>query len=265
MKINNSMNKWRLLPLDVYNGYWNMALDEAILKFIIDKKSPNTLRFYKWNPSTISIGRNQSLSSEVETVIARNKGYNVVRRITGGGAVFHDSAREITYSIICPIKFLENMNAYKVIEQFEVIEMGIISGLKSYGLISEPGIIHCPALFLEGKKFSGNAQLRKKGHILQHGTILLELDAELMYSVLKAPHNVSKSRMVQSVYTKCIGIKDHLPHWNEDKFILSLKQGFEKTLKIKLREGQISSEEFKLAESLVKEKYSNEKWLNKYD
>ncbi|MHA1669631.1 MAG: lipoate--protein ligase family protein [Promethearchaeota archaeon] len=259
------MNEWRLIPLEIYNGYWNMALDEAILTLIMEKKSPNTLRFYKWNPSTISIGQNQSLSSEVDINTARNKGFNVVRRITGGGAVFHDRFREITYSIICPIKFLEEMNAYKVIEQFEIIEMGITSGLKMYGLESEPGIIHCPALFLEGKKFSGNAQIRKKGYILQHGTILLELDADLMYSVLKAPLNVSKSRMVKSVYTKCIGIKDHLPHWNENKFLLSLKQGFENTLKIKLKEGQITDEEFKLAERLVKEKYSNEKWLNKYD
>ncbi|MHA1190798.1 MAG: lipoate--protein ligase family protein [Promethearchaeota archaeon] len=259
------MNEWRLLPLEIYDGYWNMALDEAILTSIIGKKSPNTLRFYKWNPSTISIGRNQSLSSEVDTGIAQNRGFDVIRRITGGGAVFHDKYREITYSIICPIKFLEEMNAYKVIEQFEIIEMGIISGLKSYGLESEPGIIHCPALFLEGKKFSGNAQIRKKGHILQHGTILLELDADLMYSVLKAPHNVSKSRMVKSVYAKCIGIKDHLPDWNEEKFLLSLKQGFENTLKIKLKEGQITDEEFELADRLVKEKYSSEKWLKKYD
>lgn len=259
------MNEWRLLPLEIYNGYWNMALDEAILTLIIENKSPNTLRFYKWNPSTISIGQNQSLSSEVDTTIAQNKGFNVVRRITGGGAVFHDRNREITYSIICPIKFLESLNAYKVIEQFEIIEMGIISGLKNYGLESEPGIIHCPALFVEGKKFSGNAQVRKKGHILQHGTILLELDADLMYSVLKAPHNISKSRMVKSVYAKCIGIKEHLPQWNENKFLLSLKQGFENTFKIKLKEGQITNEEFTLAERLVKEKYSNEKWLNKYD
>jgi len=174
------MNEWRLLPIEINNGYWNMAIDEAILQLTIENKSPNTLRFYKWNPSTISIGQNQSLSSEVDTTVAKKKGFNIVRRITGGGAVFHDNDREITYSIICPIKFLENLNAYKVIEQFEIIEMGIISGLKNYGLESEPGIIHCPALFLEGKKFSGNAQVRKKGHILQHGTILLELDADLM-------------------------------------------------------------------------------------
>ena len=56
-----------------------------------------------------------------------------------------------------------------------------------------------------------------------------------------------------------------MPQWNEDKFLSSLKQGFENTLNIKLKEGQITNEEFKLAEKLMKEKYSNQKWLNKYD
>ena len=60
------MDKWRLLRFETRNGYWNMALDEAILKSVIEKKSQNTLRFYKWNPSTASIGRNQSLSAEVD-------------------------------------------------------------------------------------------------------------------------------------------------------------------------------------------------------
>ena len=155
------MNTWRFIPLEVRNGYWNMALDEAMLKAVIKNESPCTVRFYKWNPSTISIGRNQSLSNEINIDFVHEKDFNIVRRITGGGAVFHDSAREITYSIVCPIKFLENLNARTVMEQFEIIETGIVLALKHYGLQPEKGIIHCPAIFLDGKKFSGNAQIRK--------------------------------------------------------------------------------------------------------
>lgn len=259
------MKNWRLIPLDVRNGYWNMALDEAILKAVINGKSPNTLRFFKWDPSTVSIGRNQSLFDEVNLDVAREKGFNVVRRITGGGAVFHDKFREITYSLTCPIRFLENLNAYKVIEQFEIIEMGIITGLNYYGLKPEKGIIHCPAIFLDGKKFSGNAQVRKKGYILQHGTILLDIDPDLMYSVLKAPLNVSKSKMVKSVYSKVIGIKDYLIEYNENNFLSSLKKGFEITLGINLGEHPYSEYEIELAERLVLEKYSNSDWLQKYE
>ena len=259
------MDTWRYLPLDVRNGFWNMALDEAILEMTIIKKSPNTLRFYKWKPSTASIGRNQSLKNEINLDFAIESGFNVVRRITGGGAVFHDETREITYSIVCPIKFLENLGAKSVIEQFEIITQGIIQGLTFYGLTPEKDIIHCPAILLDGKKFSGNAQIRKKGYILQHGTILLDLDPDLMYSVLKAPENVGKSRMVRSVRAKCIGIENYIQNYNEEKLIHSLKRGLQQSLGINLEEKIFSEEEENIAKRLVNEKYSNLKWLKKYE
>ena len=259
------MNVWRFLPLEVKNGFWNMALDEAILKMAIKQKSPNTLRFYKWSPSTASIGRNQSLTNEIDIKFAETKGYNIVRRITGGGAVFHDEFREITYSIVCPIKFLENLGAIKVLEQFEIITQGITGGLTILGLNPEKDVIHCPAILLDGKKFSGNAQVRKNGYILQHGTILLDINPELMYSVLKAPEKVGKSRMVRSVRAKCIGIKNHIQNYDEVELINSLKNGFERTLCITLEDGIISKTEKELAERLIKEKYSNLNWLKLYD
>jgi lipoate---protein ligase len=259
------MNSWRFITLETHDGYWNMALDEAILQSVIENKSPNTIRLYKWSPSTVSIGRNQSLLSEVDLNFIKKNGFNVVRRITGGGAVFHDEYREITYSIVCRLEFLEKLNAKSVMEQFEIIEMGIISGLQFYGLKPEKGIIHCPAIFLEDKKFSGNAQLRRKRHILQHGTILLELDPELMYSALKAPYNVSKSRMVRSVYSKCTGIKEHLESYNEQDFQSSLKKGFETTLKITSMENYFTEHELRLAKKLVYTKYRDKNWLRKYE
>ena len=263
--MSENKKEWRFLPLETRDGYWNMALDEAILDAVINRESPNTLRFFKWNPSTITIGRNQSLSDEVNVNYAKERDFNIVRRITGGGSVFHDSTREITYSIVCPTRFLEKLNAKKVIEQFEIIEAGIILALTHYGLNPEKGVIHCPAIFLDGKKFSGNAQVRKKGYLLQHGTILLDLDPELMYSVLKAPYNVSKSKMVKSVYAKCIGIKDKLEYYEESDFLSSLKAGFESTLGIELKDGVFTENELKLAKNLVSTKYSIKDWLEKYE
>ena len=259
------METWRYLPIEVKDGYWNMALDEAILKAVIENKSPSTLRFFKWNPSTATIGRNQSLSAEIDLDFAKKSGFQVVRRITGGGAVFHDNLREITYSIVCPLKFLENLGAGKVMDQFEIITQGIVAGLMIYGLKPEKGVIHCPALFLDGKKFSGNAQLRRKGSILQHGTILLDIDPDLMYSILKAPENIGKSRMVQSVRAKCIGIQDRLQNYDENRFLDAIKKGFENTLNISLEEGTFTDYEKKLAEKLRNERYSDKDWLRKYE
>lgn len=259
------MTEWRFLPLETRNGIWNMALDEAILKAVIQRRSSNTIRLYKWNPSTASIGRNQSLRDEIDINFCKKKGFNIVRRITGGGAVFHDKRGEITYSIVCPLEFLKNRNAHKVLEQFELITRGIIEGLNIFGLESEKGIIHCPAIFVDGKKFSGNAQARKKGYLLQHGTILLKIDPDLMYSVLKTPPNVSKSRMVQSVRTKCVGIKEKLKNYNEEDFIKALRSGFENILNIDLKEGKFSDYELNMSKKLAQEKYSNVDWLKKYE
>ncbi|GAG67652.1 unnamed protein product, partial [marine sediment metagenome] len=85
------MDIWRLLPLEIRDGYWNMALDESILQSCIEKKTPNTIRLFKWDPSTVTIGYHQSVSDEVNIAVAKEKKFNIVRRITGGGAVFHDS------------------------------------------------------------------------------------------------------------------------------------------------------------------------------
>ena len=86
-----------------------------------------------------------------------------------------------------------------------------------------------------------------------------------MYSVLKAPYNVTKSKMVKSVFAKCIGIKDQLENYEEEDIISSLKAGFETNLGIKLKEGSLTEEELNLAENLVLKKYSNKQWLEKYE
>ncbi|TFF88322.1 MAG: lipoate--protein ligase family protein [Promethearchaeota archaeon] len=259
------MDSWRFIPLQIRNGFWNMAIDEAILYDVTEGKIKPTLRFYKWKPSTASIGRNQSLSDEVDIEFCNQRGFNIVRRITGGGAVFHDQFREITYGIICPINYLKKQGASTLLEQFELITQGIVLGLKIFGLKTNKGIIHCPALFLDEKKFSGNAQLRRKGYVLQHGTILLDLDPELMYSVLKTPPNVSKSRMVRSVKAKCIGVKEYLYNYDEEGFLNSLKQGFSKALRVEFENEKLSQHEKNIAKSLVEEKYKKDSWLKKYE
>ncbi|MFX1309667.1 MAG: hypothetical protein ACFE8C_08225, partial [Promethearchaeota archaeon] len=93
----------------------------------------------------------------------------------------------------------------------------------------------------------------------------LDIDPELMYSVLKAPENVGKSRMVRSVRAKCIGIKNNIQNYNEEELVDSLKHGFVKTLGIKLEDGILSDQEIELAGKLVIKKYSNLNWLKKYE
>ena len=84
-----------------------MAIDEAILLARLKIDVPNTLRFYRWNPSAVSIGKFQNIEKEVDLIKCKRNGIDVVRRITGGGAVYHDIDGEITYSIIAKKQDLE--------------------------------------------------------------------------------------------------------------------------------------------------------------
>ncbi|MEM3004871.1 MAG: lipoate--protein ligase family protein, partial [Candidatus Bathyarchaeia archaeon] len=91
---------WRLLVLKRDSAAVNMAIDEAILTCRSRGEVQNTLRFYMWEPSAVSIGFFQSLQAEVDLDACKREKVDVVRRITGGGAVFHDSEGEVTYSLV---------------------------------------------------------------------------------------------------------------------------------------------------------------------
>ena len=94
------MDTWRFLPLQTSNAALNMAIDEAILTARVAEKVPNTLRFYRWQPSTVSIGKNQTPEKEVYLDAAKRLGVDVVRRCSGGGTVYHDFEGEVTYSVV---------------------------------------------------------------------------------------------------------------------------------------------------------------------
>src|SRR5271157_5226509 len=90
--------RWRFIPYAENDAFMNMAIDESVSARVGSGQSPPTIRFYGWKPRAISIGYFQSLEREVDLDNCKTAGVDIVRRRTGGGAVFHDS--EITYSII---------------------------------------------------------------------------------------------------------------------------------------------------------------------
>ncbi len=258
------MDAWRFLPLETKRGVENMAIDEAILNARIAKQVPNTLRLYRWDPSTASIGRNQSLNEEVDVEVAHKSGVDVVRRISGGGAVLHDRDREITYSVIlAESDFRAQFGELKNVEVFHKITEGIVKALNKLSIQPDQGVIHCPAIFIQGKKISGNAQARQKGVILQHGTILLDVDAELMYSILKTPQGVPKARMVRSVRAKVTGIQQFIPNFDVHLLGKFLKEGFEEAFGITLTTGELSPWELQEADRLARERYGNLTWTNR--
>ncbi|MCK5403215.1 lipoate--protein ligase family protein, partial [Candidatus Bathyarchaeota archaeon] len=140
--------EWRIIDLDVNDAYMNMAIDEAILTARIKELVPNTLRFYLWKPSAVSIGRFQNVFNEIQIENCQRQGIDIVRRITGGGAVYHDFKGEITYSVIIKKEDLETND---VIESYNIICNGLIETTKILGLKAnfQPGNQrNCPNLVI---------------------------------------------------------------------------------------------------------------------
>ncbi len=263
---------WRVLPFTTSKGLINMSIDEAILQARIEDSVPNTIRFYRWNPSCASIGRNQSLQMEIDIEAAAANNVDVVRRISGGGAVFHDYQSEITYAVVASeddlrviYKKIAPNSFFGVTESYAVITQALINGLNRLGFCIDSGIIHCPALFLEDKKISGNAQVRKGGIILQHGTLLMHVNPEFMYTILKAPEGVSKGKMVRSVKSKVTGLYDNneITFLSDDQFQTVMIKGFEEIFDISCEPGKFTPHEQDLIQSLKNSRYSDEKWLKK--
>ncbi|MEM2440266.1 MAG: lipoate--protein ligase family protein [Candidatus Bathyarchaeia archaeon] len=204
------MTGWRLLKLETHNAYMNMAIDEAILHAKIKGLVPNTLRFYRWNPSAVSIGKFQKIENEVYLENCLKYGVDVVRRITGGGTVYHDAEGEITYSVVVD---KASLNARDITEVYARIYGGIVEALKILGLkadFNEGNTRACPNLTVNGKKISGSAQCHKAGIVLQHGTLLMDANLEKMFTFLKVPWAKTCMEVVCIAKNKITSLKAEL-------------------------------------------------------
>ncbi len=246
------MAKWRIIGLTVNNAAMNMALDEAISEAVRTKASLPTIRFYKWKPSAVSIGYFQSLKDEVDVELCKKNGVDIVRRRTGGGAVYHDSNGEITYSVIAP----EPMFPKGITESYRLICGWIADALKKVGIESEFKPIN--DIIAAGKKISGNAQTRRNGILLQHGTILYKLDVAAMFSLLKVPKEKISDKFIADVKQRVTSVTDINPQITEQQLKDALVAAFTEGKDFEF--GVLAENEKAAAEKLARERYAADEW-----
>jgi lipoate-protein ligase A len=255
------MSDWRLLKLEIKRAFMNMAIDEAVLKARIAGMAPNTLRFYRWKPSAVSIGRFQRVSEEVHVENCRRHGVDIVRRITGGGAVYHDYEGEITYSVVMSE---EGVGSKDVVSAYNMICRGLIEAAKILGVDADfdPGNPkHCPNITIDRRKFSGSAQSRRKGVLLQHGTFLVQTDLEKMFTFLMVPWAKSLEDVLRVARKRLTSIEQERQSTVSNKEVYeALARGFQRALKTKLIEENLTDYEVSLAEELYREKYATDDW-----
>ncbi|MDF0012412.1 biotin/lipoate A/B protein ligase family protein [Staphylococcus pseudintermedius] len=269
---------WHFMNTGSHHPYYNMALDEALLNFVSRGEIDPVVRFYTWNPPTLSIGYFQRLSKEIDIEKVKEKGYGLVRRQTGGRGVLHD--KELTYSVIVPEAHPDMPQT--VTEAYRVISGGLLEGFKSLGFdahfavprskeerekLKQPRSSVCfdaPSwyeLVVEGKKIAGSAQTRQKGVILQHGSILQDVDIDDLFDMFIFRNERLKAKMKEAFVEKAVAINDLS---NETitlaQMEVAFKEGFKKALDIEFKPLELTVAQQDEVKAL-EEKYRSEAFL----
>jgi lipoate-protein ligase A len=250
---------WRLIDLREADAYTQMAMDEAVLRARSEGRAPNTIRLYRWRPSAVSIGYFQSPEEEVDLEACQRLGVDVVRRLTGGGAVYHDHEGEITYSLIAPET--DPKVPRDIPESYRVICGCLVRALGHLGLKAEFRPIN--DILIGDRKVSGNAQTRRLGVVLQHGTILIECDVRKMFTVLKVSEEKIRDKLIRTIEERVTSIRRELGRQvSFGEVREALIKGFEEGLDIRLEPGEPSDYEMELVE-VLRERYRSRDWLRR--
>lgn len=268
---------WNFINTGSNDPYFNMAMDEALLNFVSRGEIDPVIRFYTWNPATLSVGYFQRLTKEIDIEKVQEKGYGLVRRQTGGRGVLHD--KELTYSVIVPESHPEMPST--VTEAYRVISEGLLEGFQalcfeaSFSIprskeerekLKQPRSAVCfdaPSwyeLVVEGRKIAGSAQIRQKGVILQHGSLLQDVDIDDLFDMFIFKNERLKDKMKQSFLEKAVAINDisdrhiTIPEMEE-----AFEIGFKKGLNIDFKPLNLTHKQQEEVNVLI-EKYKADEW-----
>ena len=236
-------SKIRVLETGYNSAALNMAIDEALIESI--DESP-VFRVYGWRPAAVSVGYFQSIRDEVDIEKCCELGIDVVRRLTGGGAVLHEF--ELTYS------FTTKQYPQNIMESYRWICEAVVMSVKRLGF--NASFVPLNDIVVNGKKVSGSAQTRRKGVLLQHGTLLLNLDVDKMFSILKVPSEKLRDKIIKDVKERVTS----LAGTSFEEMASSLKTSFATKFDAVLVSDCLSIDEVNRAKRLAEGKFSSKEW-----
>ena len=268
---------WHFVNTKSSNPFYNMAVDEALMNFVSREEIDPVIRFYTWDPATLSIGYFQKLTKEIDIEKVKEKGFGLVRRATGGRGVLH--VKELTYSVIVPESH-PNM-PQTVTEAYRVISEGLLEGFKALGFeayfsvpkskearekLKSPRSSVCfdaPSwyeLVVEGRKIAGSAQTRQKGVILQHGSILQDINVDELFDMFTYRNDRLKEKMKAAFMDKAIAINDISDrHITLEEMETAFYEGFKKGLNIEFKPLEFTESQKEEIKHL-EDKYRSEEW-----
>nr|WP_294681332.1 lipoate--protein ligase [uncultured Anaerotignum sp.] len=228
----------------------NPAFNLALEQYVFDHMDRNQEYFMLWqNDNTVVIGKNQNAFAEVNQKVADEKSISVVRRLSGGGAVYHDLGN-LNFTFILDAKDATDLD-------IRLFCQPIAELLRSLGIPAE--VNGRNDITIEEKKFSGNSQYLKQGRIMHHGTIMFHSDLSVVADVLNVSVDKFQSKAAKSVKSRVTNISSYLPKdFTLAQFKALLLKYILKTEEIKPY--VFSQEELSAIEKIQKERYDKWEW-----
>ena len=260
---------YRFLNTGVQDAALNMAIDEAILTHHLKGEAPPTLRVFRWSQPSISLGRFQNVEREIAVEACRQQGIALVRRPTGGRAVYHRD--EFTYSIVSGKRYGVPVG---VVAAYAYLAQGLLAALRTLGVqaeLSDERVNRHPSaacfasstqadLTSAGFKLVGSAQVWQDDALLQQGALPLDDRAAEFFAYLRYPTETAREEALTLYCAKTSSLHAFIPNATWDDVALVFHSGFSTALHARFVDGELSASEWDLAHQLVEEKYSKLTW-----
>jgi len=226
--------------------YFNLALEQ----YVFDRLDPAHRYFMLWrNDNAIIIGKHQNTAEEIDAEVVRKRGIRVVRRLSGGGALYHDLGN-VNFTFVAPEDAANPLD-------FAAFCGPVIQALAVFGVRAE--LNGRNDITIDGKKFSGNAQYHKRHRVMHHGTVLYDSDLSVLGQCLVVPKDKIESRGLKSVRSRVTNIKDYMPEdIGVERFMAGLRDAMFRAYD--MRPYDLTDEDLEGARRLQREVYETWDW-----
>ena len=234
--------------------YMQMALDQVYAEALSKGTRGPTLRIWEWGAPAVVIGSFQSLSNEVDPEGAERHGITVVRRISGGGAMFVEPGNTITYSLVVPGSLVDGMSFE---ESYEFLDSWVLTALKELGI--EASYVPINDITSPAGKIAGAAQKRlSDGTVLHHVTMAYDIDADKMLEVLRIGREKMSDKGTKSANKRVDPLRSQT-HMAREDIVKAFVDSFSR--QHTLTRSRVTPEEEAAAEALVESKFGTEEWV----
>ncbi len=245
---------WQLIHGAAYPPVVQMALDQVLSEEVGAGRRKPTLRIWEWNEPGVVLGSFQSVKNEVDLDNAKRYGFQVVRRVSGGGAMFMEAGSVITYSIYAPLELVQGMS---FADSYAFLDEWVITALKSLGI--DASYVPLNDITSPTGKIGGAAQKRLgSGAVLHHVTMSYDMDGDRMVEVLRIGREKMSDKGTKSANKRVDPLKSQTG-LTRSEIIETMEKTF--TGLYGATPSEVTADELAQAEQLVREKFGTDEWL----